>query len=108
MVLPVFLFCLAGLGALALAMDRHHADALGRDPAPRARRLLQLGGAAALLLALALAIAQAGFAMGSTDWSVQLSLGALAATALATWWPRRLPTATLLATLGALATWALQ
>ncbi len=105
--LAVFFLCCSGFGALALAMDRHHEDALGREPGARTRRLLQLGGAAALLFALALAIARAGFAMGSTDWCVQLSLGALAVTALATWWPRRLPVAASIALLGALASWAL-
>ncbi|MEG0676127.1 MAG: DUF3325 domain-containing protein [Comamonas sp.] len=94
-----FLLCFAAWTALALAMDRHHEDAwpgiASEAPAAvlRRQRLAQAGWA---LLALSLGMAL-GFpgattvAMSAVVWTVALSLSALAATALATWQPQRLP-----------------
>lgn len=87
----VFLFCCAGFAALALAMDRHREDAWPGAAPPLGRAALRRLGAGALLLALAAAVAQAGTAMGLTQWCVQLSLAALAVVALATVRPRALP-----------------
>ncbi len=97
--LAVFLFCCSGFAALSLAMDRHAADAFGAAWPPERRRLLVLLralGTAALAWGWWAAAARSGGAMGTTLWAVQLSLGALAVTALLTWAPRWLPRLALL------------
>ncbi len=98
------LLCLAGWCAMTLGMDRHHEDALRRSAtAPTLQRLRGVGW---VLLAAALAHAVGRPAptvpMGLVWWGVALSLAALAATALATWRPRWLPTAGVAALLAAL------
>lgn len=98
------LLCYAGWSALALGMDRHHDDAWGREGSATRLRLLRRAGAALLTLSLLLAIARPGAptaALGVTWWSVALSVAALAATATATWLPRRLPALGLLGLAGA-------
>lgn len=90
--MSAFLLCFAAWTALALGMDRHHADARGRDAPLRQLQGLRGGGWLLLLLSLGLA-AQSGSGPASlavTAWAVALSLAALAVTALLTWWPRRL------------------
>jgi hypothetical protein len=93
--MSAFLLCFAAWTALALGMDRHHADVRGRDAPLRQLQGLRGGGwllLLLLLLSLGLA-AQSGSGPASlavTAWAVALSLAALAVTALLTWWPRGL------------------
>lgn len=97
--LTVFLFCCSGFAALSLAMDRHAADAVGASWLPERRRplvMLRAIGAVALAWGWWAAASRTGGAMGTTLWAVQLSLGALAVTALLTWAPRRVPRLALL------------
>lgn len=94
-----FLLCFAAWTALALAMDRHHEDAwpgIASEAPPavlRRQRLAQAGWALqALSLGMALGFPGATtVAMSAVVWTAALSLSALAATALATWQPQRLP-----------------
>jgi hypothetical protein len=101
--LTAFLFCCAGFGALALAMDRHREDAWPGTAPPLGRAALRRLGTGALLLALAAAVAHAGSAIGLTQWCVQLSLAALAVVAVAAVRPRRLPMFAAAAALAAIA-----
>jgi len=83
-------FAYAGFAALALAMDRHYADAFGRGEAPSAslRRTLQWTGALGLALSLAAIVADAGWALGSIVWCGALTLAALALALLLAYVPR--------------------
>lgn len=94
-----FLLCFAAWTALALAMDRHHEDAwpgVASDAPSSLLRRLRLSQVGWALLALSLGMAL-GFpgastvAMSAAVWTVALSLSALAATAMTTWQPQRLP-----------------
>ena len=90
--MSAFLLCFAAWAALALGMDRHHAEVRGRDAPLGQLQGLRAGGWLLLLLSLGLA-AQSGSGPASlavTAWAVALSLAALAVTALVTWWPHRL------------------
>ncbi len=107
--MSAFFFCLAAWSLIALSMDRHHEDALGREAA--ATRLTQLRRAGWLLLALSLWLAahpQAGTStsMGITAWTIALSVAAVAVTAVMTWQPRRAPVLAGAALLAGLAAWA--
>lgn len=94
--MSAFLLCFAAWSAIALGMDRHHEDALGREGT--ARRLQQLRRAGWLVLALSLWLAaahppgEATAALGVTAWAVALSVAAVAVTATVTWLPQRAPT----------------
>ena len=93
-----FFLCLAAWSALALGMDRHHADALGAEGSAQRRHWLQRTGGLGLLLSLWLATRapadapdtySASIAMAS--WAVALSVAAVVATAVVTWQPQRVP-----------------
>ena len=108
--MSAFLLCFAAWAAIALGMDRHHADALGRDAT--ARRLLQLRRGGWLLLALSLWMAarpvgHVPASVGITAWTVALSLAAVAVTAAVTWRPQRTPALAGAALLAGLLAWAL-
>ncbi|WP_229417227.1 DUF3325 domain-containing protein [Massilia sp. Root418] len=77
--LALFALSYGGMFALSMAMDRHYADLRGRgaEPPPAMRRRLQLGGAAALALALAASVHAVGGPHGLLLW-----LGALTGTCL--------------------------
>lgn len=70
----LFTLSYGGMFALSMAMDRHYADLRGRgaEPPRALRRRLQLGGGAALALALAASVHALGGAHGFLMW-----LGAL-------------------------------
>jgi hypothetical protein len=92
--MSAFLLCFAAWSAIALGMDRHHEDALGKGGT--ARRLLHLRRAGWLLLLLSLWLAarpsgDTPASLGVTAWAVALSVAALAVTATVTWQPRRAP-----------------
>ena len=78
-----FFLCLAAWSALALGMDRHHADALGAEGSAQRLHWLQRTGGLGLLLSLWLATRapadapdtySASIAMAS--WAVALSVAA--------------------------------
>ena len=70
----MFVLCLAGFAALALAMERHQDDLFGRALAPRRTRALRSVGWAALLLALAVAVQAKGWSLGLVTLSGHTSL----------------------------------
>lgn len=82
---------LLGFALLCLAMERHHLDALGRAPSLRRQQGLR---ALALLAGLASTWTLWGrvdWGLAWAGWSAQLSLGAVAVVALATWRANWLP-----------------
>lgn len=100
------LLCFAGWSGIALGMDRHHEDAWARAGTPWCLRLLRRAGAALLVLSLLLAVGRPGAStvpLSVAWWATALSAAAVAATAAATWLPRRMPTLALLALAGSLA-----
>lgn len=107
--MSAFFLCFAAWSAIALGMDRHHEDALGREAA--APRLAQWRRAGWLLLALSLWLAAqppAGVpaSLGVTAWTIALSVAAVAVTAVMTWQPRRAPRLAGVALAAGLAAWA--
>lgn len=103
-----WLLCLAGWCALALGMDRHHEDALGRTGAAPTLQRLRVAGWTLLAMALAHAAGQPAPAvpMGLVSWGVALSWAALSATALTTWRPQWLSVIGMAALLAGLLTGA--
>ena len=92
--MSAFLLCFAAFSAIALGMDRHHHDALGRDGGARQLLRLRRAGWLVLLLSLGLALRPANdlpASLGATLWAVALSVAAVAVTAVVTWQPRRTP-----------------
>lgn len=92
--MSAFLLCYAAWSAIALGMDRHHEDALGREGAAHHRRHLRHAGWLLLALSLWLAARPPGevpASLGVATWAVALSVAALAVTAAVTWQPRRTP-----------------
>jgi len=83
-------FAYAGFAALALAMDRHYADAFGRgeSPSPRLRRVMQTVGSIGLCLSLAMLVAHSGWALGTLYWLGVLTLAALTLALLLAYVPR--------------------
>jgi hypothetical protein len=83
-------FAYAGFAALALAMDRHYADAFGRGESPshRLRRGMQWAGTLGLVLSLAMIVANAGWAFGSLYWLGVLTLAAVVLALLLAYMPR--------------------
>lgn len=83
-------FAYAGFAALALAMDRHYADAFGRGEAPSSglRHAMQGAGILALVLSLATIVADVGWAFGSLVWLGGLTLAALLLALLLAYVPR--------------------
>ncbi len=107
--MSAFFLCFAAWSAIALSMDRHHEDALGRETA--ARRLRQLRRAGWLVLALSLWLAArpdggTPASLGVTAWTIALSVAAVAVTALMTWQPRRAPMLAGVALAAGFAAWA--
>jgi hypothetical protein len=103
--MSAFLLCFAAWSAIALGMDRHHEDALGREASAHCLQRLRRAGWLLLLLSLWLAARPSGGApasLGVTAWAVALSVAAVAATAMATWQPRRIPAAASVALLAGL------
>jgi hypothetical protein len=76
MTLLTLLLSLAGFAALAFAMDRHHLAMTRARPAKTRKRLLQLAGSLALILALATSVVAWGPAYGPIYWLGFLTAGA--------------------------------
>lgn len=83
----LLLVTLAGFVALALAMPRHSKHLLRRTLSPQVARLAKLAGWGLLVVALALAIAQWRFSIGSVTWFGWLSLAGLALVFALPRWP---------------------
>ena len=104
--MSAFLLCYAAWSAMALGLDRHHEDALGRTPTARRLRHLRRTGGLLLVLSLWLAAHPPGgsaASLGVTAWAVALSAAAVAVTVTVTWQPRRTPLLAGLALAGGLA-----
>ncbi len=109
--MSAFLLCFAAWSAIALSMDRHREDALGREAAAAHRPQQLLRRAGWLVLALSLWLAArpedgAPASLGVTAWTIALSVAAVAVTALMTWQPRRAPVLAGVALAAGLAAWA--
>ena len=107
--MSAFLVCFAAWSAIALGMDRHHEDALGREGTARRQMHLRRVGWLVLALSLWLAARPSGevpASLGVTAWTVALSVAALAVTAMVTWQPRRTPVAAGVALAAGLLAWA--
>ncbi|MGJ3257141.1 MAG: DUF3325 domain-containing protein [Alcanivorax sp.] len=85
--LALLLITLAGFVALCLAMPRHSKHLLRRTLSPQAARLTKMAGWGLLVVALALAIAQWRFSIGSVIWLGWLSLAGLALVFALPRWP---------------------
>lgn len=90
MIVLALLFSLAGFATLALAMDRHHQAVHRTRPAKRRKRLMQLGGSAALVLSLITSVLAWGLAYGAIGWLGMLSAGAAPVLLVLTYAPHRL------------------
>ena len=75
--LLVFLPALLGFLGLALAMDRHQRQLLGRELDATRTSWLRAGGWAALALSYLVAVLGRGAIMGSVEWVGHLTLAAL-------------------------------
>lgn len=107
--MSAFLLCFAAWSAIALGMDRHHEDALGREGSARRLQHLRRAGWLLLLLSLWLAARPSGetpASLGVTAWTVALSVAAVAVTATVTWQPRRAPAVAAAALTAGLLAWA--
>ena len=107
--MSAFFFCFAAWSAIALGMDRHHADALGREGTAHRLRHLRRAGWLLLCGSLWLAARPAGGApasLGVTAWAVALSVAAVATAVAMTWQPRRAPALAGAALAAGLAAWA--
>jgi hypothetical protein len=87
MTLAVLALAYAGLVALALAMDRHHAQAFGHHPGPARRAGLRLVGGALLLCAFLAATARSA-SIGAVEFFVTGSVAAMLAALLFPYAPR--------------------
>lgn len=93
----------AGMAALAFAMDRHYEQLTGRYEQPAAQRwLLRCLGTAALVAAIFPCVGAWGATVGAVAWLGWISVGALAAVALVSAVPRWAGLVAGLAGLGAL------
>ncbi|SOZ09396.1 DUF3325 domain-containing protein [Cupriavidus taiwanensis] len=111
--LAAFALSLAGFAALALSLERHHADIHGRGsmPARGAVARLRLAGAVALALAWALHVAAQGGPLGTVAWVGTLTASAIAVALGLSYVPRAvqrlLPGMALVGLAGAGAGWLL-
>ncbi len=76
MVMPTLLVSLAAFACLALAMDRHQGTVFGRELGAAITRALRWAGWGGLLVALWLAVAARGWALGLVTYSGVTSLAA--------------------------------
>ncbi|WP_420995098.1 DUF3325 domain-containing protein [Cupriavidus sp. 30B13] len=80
--------CYAGMTALCLAMDRHHAQLWRREPARVHRIILRSVGWLLLMLAALSCLRGWGASIGAVVWTGSLSAAALALVGLQAWRPR--------------------
>ncbi|CAN5325981.1 hypothetical protein BH10PSE18_BH10PSE18_20920 [soil metagenome] len=78
----------AGMAALCLAMDRHHAQVWRRDASPAFRRALQAAGWTLIALAAVPCVRSWGGSVGTVLWLGWLSAAALALVLLLSYRPR--------------------
>jgi Protein of unknown function (DUF3325) len=98
-----FGLCLAGMGALSLAMDRHHEQIHPRSALTRQRRrALRIAGLLLLASSLACCVAGWGAGVGVVTWFGGLSTGALSIAVLLTYRPRWTVRASMLAAIASL------
>ena len=83
-----WLLCYAGMAALCLAMDRHHAQVWGRDATPAARWGLRSIGWVLLAAALVPCVLGWGGSVGTVVWLGFLSAGALCVVGCLSYAPR--------------------
>lgn len=74
--LGIQLLTLPAFVLLALAMDRHQEDLLGRTLSRRMSRAIRLCAALLLMAALSLGISHRGMALGLVSWVGHLSISA--------------------------------
>lgn len=87
--LAVSLVSLLAFALLALSMDRHQQDLLGRELPASQSRMLRIGGWLALLASLVMAVAANGWSFGLVSWCGHLSLSAGVVVLAAIAWDRR-------------------
>lgn len=90
MIVLALLLSLVGFATLALAMDRHHQAVHRTRPTKTRKRLMQLGGSAALSLSLVASLVAWGPAYGWIGWLGVLSAGAAPVLLVLTYAPDRL------------------
>ncbi len=88
MLLLSFAFCYLAMTGLALAMSRQHKLLFSVALSESRTRLLRVGAALAMLVGLALAIAELGGEIGIVIWLCQLMLSGLLLVALLAWQAR--------------------
>lgn len=86
--MPAVLLSYAGFAALCLAMEKHHGELLRRKPSRRQRQALAGVGWLLLGLSLAVAVSQAGWAMGMVQWVAGLMASAVLLVWLLPYQPR--------------------
>lgn len=87
--LGIFVLCLAGFAALAMATDRAQGTVLGRELAPAATRRARTLGWLLLAAALWLAVADKGWGLGLVAYSGHTSAAAGAVFLCLVAWGRR-------------------
>ncbi|MDH4569306.1 DUF3325 domain-containing protein [Pseudomonas sp. BN414] len=80
-----FAFCYLAMTGLALAMSRQHKLLFSAALSESRSRLLRIGAVLAMLVGLALAIAELGGEIGGVIWLCQLMLAGLLLVALLAW-----------------------
>lgn len=86
--LATLLACVSGMGWLALAMDVHARQAMGRTLAPGIARLLRILGSAAIIAGLVAAMAVDHASMAVLVWVMALAGAALVVAFVLAWRPR--------------------
>ena len=79
------LFSLVGFAALALSMNRHQRDIIGRKLSDREQNLTRAAGWLSLAASLAVDIAGLGSAYGATAWFGHMSISAWIVVATLCW-----------------------
>lgn len=83
-----FGLCYAGMAALSLGMEKHHAQVWTDSPKPLQQKLLRIAGWVLILLALVPSITGWNATVGVVTWAGMLSLGAIVFVLLLSYQPR--------------------
>lgn len=86
--LLAFGLCYAGMAALSLAMEKHHAQVWTDSPRPLQQKSLRVAGWGLILLALVPSITGWNATVGVVAWAGMLSLGAIVFVLLLSYQPR--------------------